>query len=54
MLATGQTATTDDVATVLAHFSRERTPKRKDAIERAGASPIHWFDTGQTARAIDC
>ena len=35
MLATGQTATTDDVGTVLAHFSRERTAKRKDAIERA-------------------
>ena len=35
MLATGQTATTDDVANVLAHFSRERTAKRKDAIERA-------------------
>jgi hypothetical protein len=35
MLATGQGATTDDVANVLAHFSRERTAKRKDAIERA-------------------
>lgn len=35
MLATGQTASTDDVANVLAHFSRERTAKRKDAIERA-------------------
>jgi serine/threonine protein kinase len=35
MLATGQTATVDDVATVLSHFSRERTAKRKDAIERA-------------------
>ncbi len=35
MLATGQTATADDVATVLAHFSRERTAKRRDAIERA-------------------
>lgn len=35
MLATGQTANIDDVATVLAHFSRERTAKRKDAIERA-------------------
>jgi serine/threonine protein kinase len=35
MLATGESATTDDVATVLAHFSRERTAKRKDAIERA-------------------
>lgn len=35
MLATGQTATAEDVANVLAHFSRERTAKRKDAIERA-------------------
>ncbi len=35
MLATGQGATPDDVAGVLAHFSRERTAKRKDAIERA-------------------
>ena len=35
MLATGQGATPDDVASVLAHFSRERTSKRKDAIERA-------------------
>jgi serine/threonine protein kinase len=35
MLATGQGATTDDVAGVLAHFSRDRTAKRRDAIERA-------------------
>lgn len=35
MLATGQGATTDDVANVLAHFSRERTAKRKDAIDSA-------------------
>ena len=35
MLATGQGASTEDVANVLAHFSRERTAKRKDAIERA-------------------
>ena len=35
MLATGQAATAEDVASVLAHFSRERTAKRKDAIERA-------------------
>jgi serine/threonine-protein kinase len=35
MLATGQGATTDEVGNVLAHYSRERTAKRKDAIERA-------------------
>lgn len=35
MTATGQGATTDDVAAVLAHFSGERTAKRKNAIERA-------------------
>ncbi len=35
ILATGQGATTEDVANVLAHFSRERTAKRRDAIERA-------------------
>ena len=35
MLATGQGATTDDVAAVLAHYGRERTAKRKDAIEQA-------------------
>jgi serine/threonine-protein kinase len=35
MMATGQGATPDEVAGVLAHFSRERTSKRKDAIERA-------------------
>ncbi len=35
MLATGLGATPDEVAGVLAHFSRERTSKRKDAIERA-------------------
>lgn len=35
ILATGQGASTDDVATVLAHFSRERTQKRKEAIDEA-------------------
>jgi serine/threonine protein kinase len=35
MLATGEASTPEDVANVLAHFSRERTAKRKDAIERA-------------------
>ncbi|MDB4938306.1 MAG: hypothetical protein JWP87_5278 [Labilithrix sp.] len=35
MLATGEPSTSEDVANVLAHFSRERTAKRKDAIERA-------------------
>jgi serine/threonine-protein kinase len=35
MLATGQGASTEEVANVLAHFSRDRTAKRKDAIERA-------------------
>ena len=35
MLATGQGATSEDVANLLAHFSRVRTAKRKDAIERA-------------------
>lgn len=35
MLATGQASSPEDVANVLAHFSRERTAKRKDAIERA-------------------
>ncbi len=35
ILATGHSATTDDVAAVLAHFSRERTAKRKEAIELA-------------------
>jgi serine/threonine-protein kinase len=35
MLATGEGSTPEDVANVLAHFSRERTAKRKDAIERA-------------------
>jgi len=35
MLATGQGATTDDVAALLAHYSRERTAKRKDAMDRA-------------------
>jgi len=38
MLATGQGATTDDVAALLAQFSRERTAKRKNAIERAIAA----------------
>jgi len=35
MLATGATATTDDVAELLATYSRERTAKRKNAIEHA-------------------
>ena len=35
MLATGATATTDDVAELLATYSRERTAKRKSAIEQA-------------------
>ena len=35
MLATGQGATAEEVAGVLAHFSRERTAKRKGAIEQA-------------------
>jgi serine/threonine protein kinase len=35
ILATGLVATNDEVANVLAHFSRERTAKRKSAIERA-------------------
>jgi len=35
MLATGQGASTEEVARVLAHFSGERTSRRKDAIERA-------------------
>jgi eukaryotic-like serine/threonine-protein kinase len=35
MLATGERATTNDVAAMLAHFSGERTAKRKDAIDRA-------------------
>jgi serine/threonine-protein kinase len=35
ILATGMSATIDDVAGVLAHFSRERTQKRKDAIDEA-------------------
>ena len=35
ILATGATASTDDVAAMLAHYSRERTAKRKDAMERA-------------------
>ena len=35
MLATGQGATTEEVARVLAQFSGERTSRRKDAIERA-------------------
>lgn len=35
MLATGATATTDDVAELLARYSRERTAKRKSAIEQA-------------------
>ena len=35
MQATGQTATSDDVAAVLAHYSGERTQKRRAAIEEA-------------------
>jgi eukaryotic-like serine/threonine-protein kinase len=35
MLATGHTATWNDVAEVLARFSRERTAKRRGAIEQA-------------------
>ncbi len=35
ILVTGLVATHDEVANVLAHFSRERTAKRKDVIERA-------------------
>ncbi|MBS2020405.1 MAG: protein kinase [Deltaproteobacteria bacterium] len=35
MQATGATATTDDVAALLSTYSRERTAKRKSAIERA-------------------
>ena len=35
ILATGLVATNEEVGNVLAHFSRERTAKRKDAIERA-------------------
>jgi eukaryotic-like serine/threonine-protein kinase len=35
MMATGQTATSDEVASVLGTFSRERTAKRRDAIDRA-------------------
>lgn len=33
MVAIGHTATTHDVADVLAHFSRERTARRKEAID---------------------
>ena len=35
LLVTGLVATNEEVGNVLAHFSRERTAKRKDAIERA-------------------
>jgi eukaryotic-like serine/threonine-protein kinase len=35
MVTIGQLATTDDAANVLAHYSRERTQKRKDAIDLA-------------------
>jgi serine/threonine-protein kinase len=35
MMTIGQLATTDDVANVLAHFSRERTARRKEAIDAA-------------------
>jgi len=35
MVTIGQTATSDDVANVLARFSRERTQRRKDAIDTA-------------------
>jgi serine/threonine-protein kinase len=35
ILATGMSATTDDVASVLGHFSRERLQKRRDAIDEA-------------------
>ena len=35
ILATGMNAAVDDVAKTLAHFSRERTQKRKEAIEAA-------------------
>jgi hypothetical protein len=35
MVATGNAATQDDVAAVMAKYSRERTAKRKDAIEHA-------------------
>lgn len=35
MLAIGHVATTDDVANVLGHFSRERITRRRDAIEAA-------------------
>ena len=35
MLTIGHIATSDDVANVLSHFSRERTQRRKDAIEAA-------------------
>ena len=35
MLAIGHTASTDDVANVLGHFSRERTLRRKTAIDAA-------------------
>ncbi len=42
MYAIGHVATSDDVANVLAHFSRERTLRRKEAIDaavRAAQSP---------------
>jgi hypothetical protein len=35
MITIGQMATTDDVANVLAHFSRDRTARRKEAIDAA-------------------
>lgn len=35
MITIGHSAMTDDVANVLAHFSRERTTRRKDAIDAA-------------------
>ncbi|MBX3204119.1 MAG: serine/threonine protein kinase [Labilithrix sp.] len=35
MVTIGHVATSDDVANVLTHFSRERTQRRKDAIEAA-------------------
>ena len=35
MIAIGHTASTDDVANVLGHFSRERTQRRKDGIDAA-------------------
>jgi len=52
MVTIGHVATSDDVANVLSHFSRERTRRRKDAIESA-LRAAHALDKEKSTPGAD-